>query len=109
MVQPTIPIRCKRNKINSDLHQVFKNASDFDAEVSIIRKKYLDAGYLIGFIKSVISDFKQKKKVKTFIVKKFIDRTESFTADKIMLLVLWSIRNIKPLFPHKDNAAHPNL
>ena len=61
MVQPTIPIRCKRNKINSDLHQVFKSASDFDAEVSIIRKKYLDAGYPIGFIKSVISDFKQKK------------------------------------------------
>ena len=47
--------------------------------------------------------------MKTFIVKKFIDRTESFTAGKIMLAVLWSNRNLKSLFPNKDNVAHPNL
>ena len=39
---------------------MFEIASDFDAEVSIITKKFLDAGYLIGFIKSVISAFKMK-------------------------------------------------
>ena len=38
-----IPKRYKRNKI----------ASNFDTEVSIITKKYLDAGYPISFIKSV--------------------------------------------------------
>ena len=56
-----IPKRYKRNNINGDLHRAFKIASDFDAEVSIITKKYLDAGYPLGFIKSIISDFFLKK------------------------------------------------
>ena len=55
-----IPKRFKRNIINGNLHRAFKIASDFDAEVSFIAKKYFDAGYLIGFIKSVIRDFKKK-------------------------------------------------
>ena len=50
--------RQKRNNINGDLYRAFKIASDFDAEFSIITRKYLDAGCSIGFIKSVISDFK---------------------------------------------------
>ena len=35
-------------------------ASDFDTEISIITKKYLNAGYPTGFIKSVISYFKNQ-------------------------------------------------
>ena len=50
----------KKENINGDLHWKFKHASDFDAEVSIITKKYLDTGYPIDFIKSVISNFKKK-------------------------------------------------
>ena len=53
------PKRYKRNNINGDLQQAFKIASDFDAEVPMITKKYLDTGYPTGFIKSVISDFNQ--------------------------------------------------
>ena len=45
-----IPKRYKRNNINGDLHRAFKIASDFDAEVSIITKKYLDAGYSLILI-----------------------------------------------------------
>ena len=52
--------RYKRNNINGDLHRALKIASDFDTEVSIITKKYLDAGYPISFIKSVNSDFKKR-------------------------------------------------
>ena len=37
--------RYKRNNINGDLHRALKFASGFDAEVFIIRKKYLDDGY----------------------------------------------------------------
>ena len=48
------------DNMNDDLHRAFKIAPDFDAETSIITKKYLDAGYPIGFIKSLISDFKKK-------------------------------------------------
>ena len=39
-------------------------------------------------------------------VKRFIDRKESFTGGKIMLIVLWSTRNIKSLLPLKDKVAH---
>ena len=46
--------------MNSDLHRAFKITSDFDVEVSIITKKYLDAGYPIGFIKQFISDFEKQ-------------------------------------------------
>ena len=42
------------------LHRVCKIASDFDAEVSVITNKFVDAGYAIGFIKSVISDFRKR-------------------------------------------------
>ena len=55
-----IPRRQKMDNINDDLHRAFKIAPDFDAETSIITKKYLDAGSSIGFIKSIISDFKKK-------------------------------------------------
>ena len=125
-----IPKRNKRNNINVDLNRAFKIASDFDAEVSIIIKKYLHAGYPLGFIKSVISDFKKKDENQPIIhdwlfeecskvlfklpycpsnepdVKRFIDTIESFTGGKVMLIVLWSTRNIKSLFPLKDKVAH---
>ena len=125
-----IPKRYQRNNINGDLHRAFKIASDFDAEVSIITKKYLDAGYPLGFIKSIISDFKKKDENQPIIpdwlfeelskvlcklpycpsnehdVKRFIDRIESFNGGKVMLIVLWSTRNIKSLFPLKDKVAH---
>ena len=42
--------RYKKNK-NGDLHRVFKIASDFYEKVSIITKKWIDAGYPTGFIK----------------------------------------------------------
>ena len=38
-------------------------------------------------------------------VKKFIEKTESFTGGQIMLIVLWSTRNIKSLLPLKDKVA----
>ena len=72
----------------------------------------------MGFIKSVITDFKMKDENQPitsdwlfverskvlfklpycprneYDVKRFIDRIESFTGGKIMLIVLWSTRNI---------------
>ena len=54
-----MPKNYKRNDRYSDLYWTLKIASDCDAKVSVITKKYLDTGYLIGFIKSVISDFKK--------------------------------------------------
>ena len=96
----------------------------------MITKKYLDAGHPIDFIKSVISDFKIKDENEPIIpdwlfeepskvlfklsycpsndndVKRFINKTESFAGGKIMLIALWSTRNVKSLFPIKENVAH---
>ena len=38
------------------LNRTLKTVSTFDAKVSIKTKKYVHAGYLIGFIKSVITE-----------------------------------------------------
>ena len=109
-----IPKSQKKKNINGDLHWTFKHASDFDAEVSIITKKYLDIGYPIGFITSVISDFKNKggnqpvipdklfeerSKVlfklrycprNEYEVKRYTDKIESYTGGNIRVIVLWS-------------------
>ena len=53
-----IPKRYKGNNIWHDLHRVFQIAPDFDAEIETITLKHLEVGYPIGFIKSVINDFK---------------------------------------------------
>ena len=63
-----IPKRYKRNNIRGDLHRAFKIASDFDAEVQTITQKYLEVGYPIGFIKSVINDFKNSKEEEQLII-----------------------------------------
>ena len=126
-----IPRRYKSNNIRGDFHCAFKNASDFDAEVQTITRKNLEVGYPIGFIKSVISNFKnskeeeqpiipewlfdQRKKVLFKLpycpsnerdVKRFIEKIESFTNGKLKFIVLWSTRNIKSLFPLKDEVKH---
>ena len=102
-----IPKRHKRSNLNSDLHGAFK-ISDLDGKVSIITNKYLDSGYPIVFIKSVISDLFKLPYCPSneHDFKRFIDRTESFTEDKIMLIVLWSTRNIKSFFQLKNKVAH---
>ena len=120
-----------QNNIRCDLHHAFRIASDFDAEVQTITQKYLEVGYPIGFIKSVINDFKNSKEEEQLIipewlfdqrkkvlfklpycpsnerdVKRFIDKIESFTNGKLKFIVLWSTRNIKSSFPLKDRVKH---
>ena len=92
--------------------------------------RFLDR-YPIGFIKSVINDFKNSKEEEQLIipewlfdqrkkvlfklpycpsnerdVKRFIDEIESFTNGKLKFIVLWSTRNKKSLFPLKDQVKH---
>ena len=113
------------------MHRAFKIASDFDVEVQTITQKYLEVEYPIGFIKSVINDFKNSKEEEQLIipewlfdqrkkvlfklpycpsnerdVKRFIDKIESFTNGKLKFIVLWSTRNIKSLFPLKDRVKY---
>ena len=58
----------KHNNIQGELHCAFKIASEFDAEVQTIRLKYLEIGYPISFIKSVINDFKNSKEEEQLII-----------------------------------------
>ena len=120
-----------QNNIRCDLHHAFRIASDFDAEVQTITQKYLEVGYPIGFIKSVINGFKNSKEEEQLVipewlfdqrkkvlfklpycpsnerdVKRFIDKIESFSNGKLKFIVLWSSRNIKFLFPLKDRVKH---
>ena len=53
--------RYKHNNIRGDLHHAFKIASDFDAKVRTITIKYLEVENPVGFIRSVINDFKNSK------------------------------------------------
>ena len=47
----------KKNVIVGDLHRANKISSDLGKEISIIKAKYLKAGYPSGFIDSIINDF----------------------------------------------------
>ena len=55
-----VPKRYKRNNILGDLYRSKRISSSFYQEIEAIRSKYLKAGYPIGFINSVIKQFKQQ-------------------------------------------------
>ena len=54
------------------MHRAFKIVSDFDAKVQTITQKYLEVGYPIGFIKSVINDFKNSKEEEHLIMPQWL-------------------------------------
>ena len=119
-----IPKRYKWNNIQGGLHGAFKIAADFDAQVQTIIRKYLEVGYPIGFIESVINDYKNSKEEEQLIItewlfdqrKKVLFKlpycpsnkrdVKGFSNGKSKFIVLWSTRNIKSLFPLKDQVKH---
>ena len=56
-----VPRNYKNNVIVVDLHHANKISSNLEKEISIIKAKYLKAGYPSGFIDSIINDFHQTK------------------------------------------------
>ena len=67
-----IPKRYKWNNIRGGLHGAFKIAADFDAQVQTIIRKYLEDGYPIGFIESVINDYKNSKEEEQLIITEWL-------------------------------------
>ena len=65
-----------KNVIVGDLDRANKISSDLEKEVSIIKAKYLKAGYLNGFIDSIINDFHQTKEDFLIPPSLFEDRKE---------------------------------
>ena len=56
-----VPRNYKKNVIVGDFHCANKISSELEKEISIIKAKYLKAGYPNGFIDSIINDFHQTK------------------------------------------------
>ena len=56
-----VPRNYNKNVIVGDLHRANKISSDLEKHISIIKAKYLKAGYPNGFIDSIINDFHQNK------------------------------------------------
>ena len=52
-----VPKGYKRNSIREDLHHFTKIATDFQKEVTSVRKKFLKADYPIKFINRLINNF----------------------------------------------------
>ena len=54
------PKKFKRNAINGNLHRAWMISSNFEAEVKIIRDRFLTAKYPLKFINSVVKNFREK-------------------------------------------------
>ena len=99
-----IPRKYKWNNIRGDFHYAFKNASDFDVEVQAITRKNLEIGYPIGFIKSLISNFKNSKEEEQPIIPQWLFDQRRFylsclivPAMKEMLSVLLRKSKVLPM------------
>ena len=79
-----IPKRYKRNDTNGDLLWACIIASDFDPEISIVTNTSLDVGYPVGFIKSVINDFKKKDENQLIIVEWLFEERS-----KVLFILSW--------------------
>ena len=125
----TVPRNYKKNVIAGDLHRANKISSNLEKEISIIKAKYLKAGYPNGFIDSIINDFHQTKedflippslfeerKEISFLVpfckrnedkmKQIICKLEEYTNYKIKFRYSWKTRKLQSLFPLKDPIVH---
>ena len=123
------PKRYKRNSINTDLHRAKRISSDFNAEIGIIRRKFISAGYPHKFIESVVRHFLKEEEEeiipywlfddRIFIpiyiqfspenesfTKRFLEKLCTFTNNKFKFCIIWQTRSVKSLFSLKDKVEH---
>ena len=124
-----VPKRYKRNAINGELHRAKRISSDFEQEVTRIRKKFMDVGFPQRYVDSVIRDFQSPPtnadddiipdwlfdERQTLVIrlpfcpkneemsKTFVQKLETFTKGKFVFKIIWNTRNIRSLFWQKDN------
>ena len=127
-----VPKPYKRNAINGKLHRASKISSNLNAEVDRIKRKFLNVGYPIKFIESVIRDFNTPPNPDLDVIiptwlfddrffisvkilycpkneelsRKFINKLVMFTNNKFKFNITWSTRKIRSLFPLKDRVKH---
>ena len=123
------PKRYKPNTINGDLHRSKRISSNFDEEIPLIKEKFLKADYPLPFVNSVVNEFKRVKNVEMkgimapslfeitkpsiFVEtpycelneiksKHFLKKFHKFTNNSFRMVITWTTRNIRSLFPFKD-------
>ena len=94
-----IPKRYKWNNIQGGLHGAFKIAADFDAQVQTIIRKYLEVGYPIGFIESVINDYKNSKEEEQLIITEWLfdQRKKGFCLSCLIVPVIKEMSRVFPM------------
>ena len=124
--------RCKRNAIKGELHRASKISSNFNAEVDRFKRKFVDVGYPIKLIESVIRDFNTPPIPESDLIiptwlcddrkfiqikvpyypkneelsKSFINKLVKFTNNKVKSIITWSTRKVRSLFPLNDRVNH---
>ena len=128
---PKLQKRYKRNTINGNLHRSKRISSNFDEEIPLIKEKFVKADYPLRCINSVVNDFQKGvwcgdgsfviptslfEIARPFIFveipycelneiksKQFLKKFHKFTNSRFRFLVItWKTRNIRSLFPLKD-------
>ena len=124
-----VPFRYKKNAINGELHRARKISSNFRLEVARIKAKFSKAGFPHKVIENTINNFNNVDEElmiprwlfderKTIAInlpfsnknehfsKKFCEKLEFYTNDKVKFNIIWATRKIKSLFNVKDNVKH---
>ena len=128
------PRRYKRNAITCELHRASVISDHFDEEVVGIRERYVNAGFPLGFINSVIDGFKfsrferiippnlfeepdEKPIVRVRLpfcarnenlTRTFLKKLKAYTGDSLNVFIIWNTSKIRSLFPLKDKNLHPH-
>ena len=112
-----------------ELHRAKKISSNSQSEIARIKAKFLNAGFPHKVIESTIYNFTDVDeelviprwlfdKRKTIAInlaflnknehfsKKFCEKLEFYTNNKVKFNIIWSKRKIKSLFEIKDNVKH---
>ena len=110
-----VPKSYKRNAIIGDVHRAKRISCDFDYEISVIKSKYIKAGYPPKFVTSVINTctvekeepiippqmFDERKTVYFQLpfcktneqkMKSIVNKLEEFTNNKVKFIYHWKTR-----------------
>ena len=111
------------------MHRAKKISSNFQSEIARIKTKFLHAGFPHKVIEGTINNFNNVDEEliiprwlfderKTIAInlpfsnknehfsKKFCEKLEFYTNDKVKFNIIWWMREIKSLFKIEDNVKH---
>ena len=122
----SVPKSYERNVIIGYVHRAKRITCDFDYEISVIKSKYIKAGFPPRFVTSVINTctaekvdpiippqiFNERKtmyfqlpfcKTNERKIKSIVNKLEEFITKKINFIYYWKTRKLKYLFSWKDS------